>query len=71
MIEAQFGQKALVDMLLAYKDGLTTPAVFARVLKLTPEQLDARFDAWLRARFAAPLRRSHRRTAGRRSAASS
>ena len=56
MIESQFGQKALVDMLLAYKDGLTTPAVFARVLKLTPEQLDARYDAWLRARFAVALK---------------
>jgi cytochrome c-type biogenesis protein CcmH/NrfG len=55
MIEAQFGQKALVDMLLAYKEGLATPAVFARVLKLSPEQLDARFDGWLRTRFAAPL----------------
>ncbi|MEO8562889.1 MAG: tetratricopeptide repeat protein [bacterium] len=56
MIEQQFGQKALVDMLLAYKDGLTTPAVFARVLKLTPDQLDARFDGWLRARFSVPLK---------------
>ncbi|MDB4883332.1 MAG: hypothetical protein JWL95_2098 [Gemmatimonadetes bacterium] len=56
MIEAQFGQQALVDMLLAYKDGLATPAVFARVLKLTPEQLDARFDGWLRARFAVALK---------------
>ncbi|MEO6527314.1 MAG: tetratricopeptide repeat protein [Gemmatimonadaceae bacterium] len=55
MIEAQFGRKALVDMLLAYRDGLATPAVFARVLKLTPEQLDARFDSWLRQRFAVPL----------------
>ncbi|HEU4723266.1 MAG TPA: hypothetical protein VFS59_18025 [Gemmatimonadaceae bacterium] len=56
MIEKEFGQKAIVDMLTAYKDGLTTPAVFARVLKLTPAQLDARFDAWVRARFASPLR---------------
>jgi tetratricopeptide (TPR) repeat protein len=56
MIESQFGQKALVDMLLAYKDGLATPAVFTRVLKLTPEQLDARYDSWLRARFAGPFK---------------
>ena len=56
MIEAQFGRKALVDMLTAYRDGLATPAVFARVLKVTPEQMDTRFDGWLRARFAAPLR---------------
>jgi tetratricopeptide (TPR) repeat protein len=56
MIEKEFGQKAIVDMLGAYKDGLTTPAVFQRVLKLTPSQLDARFDAWVRARFASPLK---------------
>jgi Tfp pilus assembly protein PilF len=56
MIESQFGQKALVDMLLAYKDGLTTPQVFARVLKLTPEQLDTRYDGWVRAKFATALK---------------
>ena len=56
MIEKEFGPKAIVDMLLAYKDGLTTPAVFARVLKVTPEQLDTRFDNFVRARFATPLR---------------
>ena len=56
MIESQFGAKALTDLLLAYRDGLGTPQVFARVLKLTPAQLDSRFDEWVRARFAAPLR---------------
>lgn len=56
MIATQFGQKALTDMLLAYRDGLTTPAVFARVLELTPAQMDTRFDGWLRARFATPFR---------------
>ena len=56
MIEKEFGQKAIVDMLLAYKDGLTTPAVFQRVLKLTPEQMDEKFDEFVRARFASPLR---------------
>ncbi|MCY7378364.1 MAG: hypothetical protein LH467_03375 [Gemmatimonadaceae bacterium] len=56
MIEAQFGPSALVDMLGAYRDGLPTPQVFARVLRVTPEQLDARFDSWLRAKFAVPLR---------------
>jgi cellulose synthase operon protein C len=55
MIEQQFGAKALVDMLRAYRDGASTTQVFSRVLQLTPEQLDARFDAWLRARFATPL----------------
>jgi tetratricopeptide (TPR) repeat protein len=56
MIEAQFGLDALVRMLTAYRDGLSTPAVFARVLGVTPDSLDARFDAWLRAKFAVPLR---------------
>ena len=56
MIEKEFGPKAIVDMLAAYKDGLTTPAVFTRVLKLTPAQVDAKFDGWVRARFASPLR---------------
>ncbi|HET7188823.1 MAG TPA: tetratricopeptide repeat protein, partial [Gemmatimonadaceae bacterium] len=55
MIESQFGASALVEMLRGYRDGLSTPQVFARVLKTTPEQLDTRFDAWLRARFATPL----------------
>ena len=56
MIEKEFGPQAIVDMLHAYRDGLTTPAVFARVLKLTPAQLDAKFDGWVRTRFASPLR---------------
>jgi tetratricopeptide (TPR) repeat protein len=64
MIEAQFGAGALVDMLVAYRDGLSTPQVFARVLKTTPEQLDARFDAWLRAKFAVPLRSAIAMVAG-------
>ena len=56
MIEKEFGPKALTSMLVAYRDGLTTPQVFERVLKLTPQQMDAKFDAYVRARFASPLR---------------
>jgi tetratricopeptide (TPR) repeat protein len=56
MIESQFGAKALTDLLLAYRDGLGTPQAFVRVLKLTPQQLDARFDAWVRGRFAAAFK---------------
>jgi tetratricopeptide (TPR) repeat protein len=56
MIEREFGAKALTELLRAYRDGLDTPQAFARVLKLTPEQMDQRFDAWVRARFAGPLR---------------
>ena len=56
MIESQFGASALVEMLRGYRAGLTTPQVLLRVLKSTPEQLDTRFDTWLRTRFATPLR---------------
>lgn len=56
MIEAQFGATALVDMLAAYRDGLATPQVFRRVLRVTPEEVDTRFDAWVRGKFAVPLR---------------
>jgi cellulose synthase operon protein C len=56
MIESQLGARALVDMLTAYRDGLSTPQVFAKVLKTTPEQLDTRFDAWVRTKFALPFR---------------
>jgi tetratricopeptide (TPR) repeat protein len=56
MIEKEFGPKALTSMLVAYRDGLTTPQVFQRVLELTPQQMDAKFDGWVRARFASPLK---------------
>jgi tetratricopeptide (TPR) repeat protein len=56
MIEEQRGSTALVAMLKAYRDGLDTPAVFAKVLGMKPEEVDKQFDAWLRAKFAVPLR---------------
>lgn len=56
MIEQEFGAGAVVRMLEAFRDGLATPAVFARVLHTAPEALDARFDAWLRAKLAVPFR---------------
>ncbi|HTL04184.1 MAG TPA: hypothetical protein VL241_00435 [Gemmatimonadales bacterium] len=56
MIERQFGRAALVGMLRAYRDGLATPAVFQRVLGQSEAQMVIRFSAWLRERFAAPLR---------------
>jgi cellulose synthase operon protein C len=54
-IEAQAGAAALPALLQAYRDGLETPAAFARVLRTTPTDFDARFDAWMAQRFAAPL----------------
>ncbi|MEO5815268.1 MAG: tetratricopeptide repeat protein [Gemmatimonadaceae bacterium] len=56
MIEQQKGSAALVAMLTAYRDGLDTPAVFAKVLGLKPEEVDKQFDSWVRAKFAVPLR---------------
>lgn len=56
MIERQWGRAALVRMLHGYRDGLATPAVFQRVLGVSEAELATRFSAWLRERFAAPLR---------------
>jgi tetratricopeptide (TPR) repeat protein len=55
MIEQEFGRPALVAMLRGYRDGLDTPAVFSRALRLTPDALEARFTAYLKHKFAAPL----------------
>lgn len=52
MIEAQFGPKALGDLLRAWGEGLETPAALQRVLKVSEDTLDARFVAWVRTRFA-------------------
>ncbi|MCE9600613.1 MAG: hypothetical protein K8S21_00180 [Gemmatimonadetes bacterium] len=52
MLEAEFGPKALGDMLRAWRDGLTNAEVFRRALKLDEAALDERFDTWVRARFA-------------------
>ena len=51
LIERDYGQRAIVDMLTAYKTGATTDQVFQRVLKLSPEAFDAKFDAYLKERF--------------------
>lgn len=55
LIEREHGADALPRMLRAYGEGLTTPQVFQRVLSLTPEAFDGRFDAYLRTRFARQL----------------
>ena len=52
MIETQFGAAAIPGMLNAYKDGLESPEVFLKVLKVTPDSLDKRFDAYMKQRFA-------------------
>jgi cellulose synthase operon protein C len=56
MVEEQRGVKALAAMLTGWRDGHDTPAVFRSALGMTPAQVDERFDAWMRTKFAAPLR---------------
>ena len=56
MVEELKGPTALPAMLVAYRDGLETPAVLQKVLGMSTTQVDQRFDAWMRARLAAPLR---------------
>lgn len=51
MIEAEFGVPALGAMLRAWGEGLETPAVFARVLRVDEAAMDKRFSDWLAARF--------------------
>ena len=55
LIERDHGQRAIVDMLTAYKTGATTAQVFERVLKTSPEAFDAKFDAYMKQRFGAQL----------------
>lgn len=56
MIERQWGRAALVAMLRGYRDGLGTPGVIQGVLGLSLEAFGQRFSAWMRQRFAGPLR---------------
>jgi tetratricopeptide (TPR) repeat protein len=51
LIERDFGPRAIVDMLTAYKTGAPTDQVFQRVLKMSPEAFDAKFDAYMKERF--------------------
>lgn len=51
MIEQEYGAEASAAMLRAWADGLTTPQVFARVLRVDEATMDRRFAAWLDVRF--------------------
>ena len=55
LIERDHGQRAIVDMLNAYKTGATTAQVFERVLKTSPEAFDTKFDDYMKQRFGAQL----------------
>ena len=52
MIEKQFGARAMVDILKAYRAGDGTERAIRGALRITPEELDKRFDAYVRERFA-------------------
>lgn len=56
MVESLKGSAALPAMLVAYRNGADTPGVFQRVLGMTPAQVDSSFDAWMRTKFAVPLK---------------
>src|SRR5687767_14749252 len=51
MIEKQFGARAMVDILTAYRGGDGTERVMRGALKISPDDLDKRFDAYVRERF--------------------
>lgn len=52
MIENEFGPRAMVAMLHAYRTGDGTARAVQHALKVSPEELDKRFDAYVRQRFA-------------------
>ena len=51
LIVRDFGERALMEMLRAYREGLTTDQVFRRVLRTDMPSFDKRFDAYMRERF--------------------
>ncbi len=55
LIARDYGEKALLQMLLEYKAGRTTEEVFKKVLGMDPKQFDKKFDAYMRERYAGPL----------------
>jgi tetratricopeptide (TPR) repeat protein len=55
MIEAEFGPRALLAMLNAYRGGDATERVVQRALNISLGELDKRFDAYVRRWFAGPF----------------
>lgn len=55
LIARDFGERALMEMLQAYRSGLGTEEVFQRVLKSDLEAFDRRFDAYVRLRFGSSI----------------
>ncbi len=55
LIARDYGEKAILQMLLEYKAGRTTPEVFQKVLGMDPKAFDKKFDAYMHERYAGPL----------------
>lgn len=55
LIARDHGEKALVDMIAAYRAGQSTEEVFRTVLKTDLRAFDRKFDDYVRERFAGPL----------------
>ncbi len=56
LIEEDWGFDAILALLDAYRDGRTGAEAIRVGLGIEPEELDVRFDEYLRARYAGPLR---------------
>jgi cellulose synthase operon protein C len=55
LIARDYGESAILKMLQAYKDGLTTDQVFQRVLSIDMKAFDKKFHDYLTLRFAGVL----------------
>jgi tetratricopeptide (TPR) repeat protein len=55
-LEAGFGFDAILRLLGAYRDGASTEEAIRAAVNLSSTELGTRFDAWLRGRFAEPLK---------------
>ena len=55
MLESEFGARVFPALLSAYRDGLETPAAFARATRVPIDSIDARFARYMAKRFATPL----------------
>lgn len=55
-LEEKFGFAAVQRLLAGYRGGLGTEAAMSQAIGIGTEALGREFDAWMRSRFAAPLR---------------
>ncbi len=57
LIARDYGEKAILQMLLEYKAGRTTPELCSRkcAAGMDPKAFDKKFDAYMRERYAGPL----------------